>query len=179
MVLKDGVVLDRAYHAWYRGGMFALPNTDDEPIVSGEDWAAALKDATFRPGGGGNPNVQGPAAPPPEIPDPALNPTPGIESFAPYVVHRGSNDTVVTITGFNFVKESVAYFKGTPVPTRVVSRTEIQATIPQDLLAAAGFFELVVKNREPVADVFWGDASNKAYMLVPYEYTKLLAEPNW
>ena len=179
MVLKGGEVLDREYHSWYRGGMFALPNTDDEPVVSGEDWAAALKEATFRPGGGGNVNVQGAAAPPPPVPDPALNPTPGIESFAPYVVHRGSSDTVVTITGFNFVQESRAYFKGMAVPTRVVSRTEIQATIPQDLLAGAGFFGLKVKNRPPVADVFWGDTSNSAYMLVPYEYTKLLAEPDW
>ena len=179
IVLKGGEVLDREYHSWYRGGMFALPNTDSDPVVSGDDWAAALKDATFRPDGGGNPNVRGPAAPPPAIPDPAYNPTPGIESFAPFALHRGSPDTIITITGFNFVKESVGYFDGAAVPTNVVSQTELQVTIPENLLAQAGKYEIVVKNRPPVDDVFWGDTSNKAYLLVPFEYTKLLAEPDW
>jgi hypothetical protein len=179
MVLKGGEILDRDYHSWYKGGMFSLPDTDDDPVVSGEDWAAALKDATFRPGAGGNLNVQGPGAPPPPVPDPALAPTPGMESFAPYVVHRGSPDTVIAITGFNFVKESIGYFDGEPLPTRVVSETELQMTVPANLLSRAGKYEIVVKNRPPLDDVFWGDTSNSAYLLVPFEYTKLLAEPNW
>ena len=179
MVLKGGEILDRDYHSWYKGGMFSLPDTDDDPVVAGEDWAAGLKDATFHPGGGGNPNVQGPGAPPPPVPDPALAPTPGMESFAPFVVHRGSPDTVIAITGFNFVKESIGYFDGEPLPTRVVSETELQMTVPANLLSRAGKYEIVVKNRPPLDDVFWGDTSNSAYLLVPFEYTKLLAEPNW
>jgi len=179
MVLKGGDVLDREYHSWYGGSLFSQIGSDDDPFVSATDWAAALKDATFRPGGGGNVNVQGVAAAPPPVPNPALNPTPGIESFAPHTVLRNSPETKVTITGFNFVQESRAYFDGVPVPTRVISRTEIEMTVPQNLLARAGRFEIVVRNREPIADIFWGDTSNKAYMLVPFEYTTLLPQPEW
>jgi len=179
MVLKDGRVLDRAVHSWYMGGMFSNMGTDDDPIVSGADWAAALKDATFRPNGNNNVNVQGAAAERAELPDPANNPTPGIESFLPHTVLRLAPATVITIIGFNFVVESRVYFDGVGVPTNVVSQTEIEATIPANLLARAGRFEIVVKNRQPVADPFWGDTSNAAFMLVPFEYTTLLPQPQW
>jgi imidazolonepropionase-like amidohydrolase len=179
MVLKGGEVLDREYHSWYGGYIFSQIGSDDDPFVSATEWAAALKDATFRPGGGGNVNVQGAAAPPPMVPNPALNPTPGIESFTPHTVLRNSPETKVTITGFNFVQESRAYFDGVAVPTRVVSRTEIEMMVPANLLARAGRFEIVVKNREPIADIFWGDTSNSAFMLVPFEFTTLLPQPEW
>ena len=179
MVLKDGKVLPRGYTSWFAAHMFEMKDTDADPVVGGEDWAAALKEATFRPGGGGNPNVQGPSAPPPALPDPYLSPTPGIESFAPHTVLRNSPETVVTVKGFNFTKGTRAYFDDFPVPTRVISRTELQMTVPQNLLARAGKFEIVLKNREPLADPEWGAASNKGYMLVPFEYTKLLPQPRW
>jgi hypothetical protein len=179
MVLKDGKQLPRGYTSWFAAHMFELKETDDDPVVGGTAWAAGLKQATFRPGGGGNVNVQGAAAPPPPVPAPALSPTPGIESFAPHTVLRGTPDTVVTVKGFNFVKGTRAYFDDFPVPTRVVSRTELQMTVPQNLLARAGKFEIVLKNPEPLANPDWGTTSNKGYMLVPFEYTKLLPQPRW
>jgi hypothetical protein len=178
-VIKDGRVIDRGYHSWFAAHMFEMKETDDDPVVGGAQWAAALKQATFRPGGGGNVNVQGAAAPPPPLPAPYLSPSPGIESFAPHTVLRGSPETVVTITGFNFVKGSRVYFDDFPVPTQVVSRTQIRATIPQNLFGRAGKFELMVKNPEPLATPDWGAESNKGYMLVPFEYTKLLPQPRW
>jgi hypothetical protein len=85
----------------------------------------------------------------------------------------------VTVKGFNFVRGTRAYFDDFPVPTRVVSRTELQMTVPQNLLARAGNFKIQLKNPEPIANVDWGAESNKGYMLVPFEYTKLLPQPRW
>jgi hypothetical protein len=65
------------------------------------------------------------------------------------------------------------------VPTQVVSRTQIRATIPNNLLGRAGKFEIRVKNPEPIATLDWGDTSNPGYLLVPFEYTKLLPQPRW
>jgi imidazolonepropionase-like amidohydrolase len=178
-VVKDGRVIDNGYHSWFAGHMFEQTDTDDDPIVGAEQWAAALKAATFRPGGGGNVNVQGAAAPPPPVPNPALSPTPGIESFAPHTVLRNSPETVVTVKGFNFVRGTRAYFDDMPVPTKVVSRTELQMTVPQNLLSRAGNFAIQLRNPEPIANRDWGRDSNKGYMLVPFEYTRLLPQPRW
>lgn len=179
-VIKEGAVIDRSYHSWYMGGMFSIPGTDNDALVSGADWAAGLKDATFNPNAGRGPAfVIGPAAPLPPIPDPALSPTPGIESTAPHTVLRGTGDTTVTITGFNFVKSSRAYFDGVPIPTTVMSRTELQAVVPANMLERAGRFSLTVRNRQPIDDPNWGEESNKAYMLVPFEFTTLLPQPEW
>jgi hypothetical protein len=170
-VVWDGKVIDHGYHSWYAGGMFSLKETDDDPIVGGAAWAAALKQATFRPGGGGNVNVQGAAAPPPPVPAPNLSPTPGIESISLHTIIQGSPDTVLNVKGFNFVRGTRATYDDMPVPTRVISRTELEMTIPQNLLARAGKFVIQVKNPEPLATPDWGAVSNKAYMLVPFSFT--------
>jgi imidazolonepropionase-like amidohydrolase len=185
-VIKDGKVLQRGYTSWFAGHMFELRETDDDPIVGGAQWMNALKAATGGRGGGGGGAAGGggrggnqAAAAPEPPPNPTASPTPGIESFAPHTVLRGTGDTVVTITGFNFVRGSRVYYDDFAVPTQVVSRTQIRATIPANLLGRAGKFELRVKNPEPIATLDWGDTSNPGYLLVPFEYTKLLPQPRW
>ena len=74
---------------------------------------------------------------------------------------------------------SLVYVGGEAVPTSVDSRTEITATVPANVLARAGKLEVVVKNPEPVAEPIWGDTSNAAYILVPFEFTKTLPQPGW
>lgn len=162
-VIKDGKVMDRAYHADYRGGMFTNSmEVDGNPVVGRADWAAALKDtiparAKLRPG-----------AP---APDPRIAPTPGIESFTPHTIVQGSPDTTIEITGFNFVKRSAVYVDGLRVPAEVVSHDKVRARLDQNLLSRAGKMKIVVRNPKPVDDLDWGDTSNTGYLLVPFSFT--------
>jgi imidazolonepropionase-like amidohydrolase len=173
-VIKDGKVMDRAYDPAWRGGMFSFSADEDTyDMIPGAAWAASLKQATAGRGGG-NAN----AAPPPAQ-NPVASPTPGIEATAPHTILRGSPDTPITVTGFNFVQRSQAYYDGIPVPTRVVNRNQLVATIPNNLLGRAGAFKLVVKNPAPLATPDWGSESNYANILVPFEFTKILPQPQW
>jgi hypothetical protein len=86
---------------------------------------------------------------------------------------------VVTVTGFNFVKRSRAYVDGMPLPTRVISGTQIAVTVPTNVLSRAGSFPVMIKNDPPLATPPWGAESNKAYLLVPFEFTKILPQPKW
>jgi hypothetical protein len=166
-VIFDGKPVQLGYHAWYGGGMFARPGTDLDEVVSRPDWVAALKEATWRPN-----NVNGGFGGPGGI-DSATSPTPAIETVSVHTIIRRSPATPVTLTGFNYVRGSQAYFDGSPIPTQVVSRTEIRATIPENLLGRAGNFPLTVKNPAPISTAVtdWGDTSNEAFILVPFEFT--------
>ncbi len=78
---------------------------------------------------------------------------------------------VVDIKGINFVKRSVAYAGETPLPTEVVGRTQIKATISQNILAQAGKLHITIRNPEPLATPEWGSTSNQAHILVPFSFT--------
>ena len=173
-VVKDGKVVDRAFHANYKGGMFnnsVLHDFDNN--VEGADWAEGLKRATFRPNvlNGSYNNAGGL--------DSELGPTPGIEAIAPHSVTRGSADTTIRVTGFNFVRGSEVLVNGKPVPTKVVSRTELEVSVAKAAFADAGKLHLQVRNPKPLATPQWGDHSNDAYVLVPFEFTKPLPQPRW
>jgi imidazolonepropionase-like amidohydrolase len=172
-VMKDGKVVDREYHPWYKGWLFANARDDEGgPVVEKDAWVAALKQATWRPNAG--PTllfIQGPAAPFPTVPDLWASPTPAIESMSPHTVIQGSPTQELDIKGFNFVKRSVVYIDDQPVPTNVVSRTEIKATVDSHVLANAGNRVVVVKNPIPLDPNAWGDTSNKAHILVPFSFT--------
>jgi hypothetical protein len=172
-VIKDGKIVDREYHPWYKGWIFANARDDEGgPVVENDQWAAALKQATWRPNAGPtNINIQGPAAAFPTVPDLWASPTPGIESIGPHTIIQGSPTQTLDIKGFNFVKRSVVYVDDQPVPTQVVSRTEIKATIDTQILANAGNRAVVVKNPGPLDPNAWGDSSNRAHILVPFSYT--------
>ena len=172
-VMKDGKIVDRDYHPWYKGWLFANARDDEGgPAVENDQWVAALKQATWRPNAGPtNVNIQGAAAPFPPVPDLWASPTPAIESIFPHTLIQGSPSQTLDIKGFNYVKGSVVYVDGEPIPTQVVSRTEIKATIDSHILATAGNRALVVKNPAPVDANAWGDTSNKAHILVPFSFT--------
>src|SRR5437868_9257645 len=110
-VIKDGKVVDRQYHPWYKGWIFANARDDEGgPVVEKDAWVAALKQATWRPNAG--PTllfIQGPAAPFPTVPDLWASPTPAIETIGPHTIIQGSATQPLMIKGFNFVKRSVVY----------------------------------------------------------------------
>ena len=172
-VIKDGRIVDREYHPWYKGWIFANSRDDEGgPVVEQPQWVAALKQATWRPNAG--PTllfIQGAAAPYPPVPDLWASPTPAIESMDPHTIIQGSPTQTLDIKGFNFVKRSVVYVDGQPVPTQVVSRTEIKATVDTQILNDAGNRVVVVKNPAPLDANAWGDTSNRAHILVPFSYT--------
>jgi imidazolonepropionase-like amidohydrolase len=168
-VIKDGQVIDHSYHASFAGSMFRFATDDDSyDMIDHQDWAEAMQQATTPRGGRSA-----------EAENPALSPTPGLEATAPHTLLRGSPETVVTVTGFNFVQRSQAYYDGIAVPTRVVSSTQLEATLPANLLARAGAYPLTVKNPAPLSTPAWGEESNKAFILVPLEFTKVLPQPQW
>jgi hypothetical protein len=57
------------------------------------------------------------------------------------------------------------------VPTKVVNRTEIRATLDSQILMNAGNRAVVVKNPMPLEANAWGDSSNRAHILVPFSFT--------
>ena len=189
-VIKDGKLVDRSYHPWYRGHMFSNDRTSyDSLVVSDPAWVEAMKRATMRekpktlavvtaPTGGkveiesGLGDMRrGPGLGP--VPNPFLSPTPGIETLFPHTVIQDAPDTEFTLTGVNFVKRSIVYANGQPVPTTVMSGTKLTFMLSRNLLSEAGKIHVVVKNPLPmtVGSTVWGDTSNTAHVLVPFTFT--------
>lgn len=166
-VIQDGKVVELGYHSNYSS---PFANVASGTVsVEGLPWAVELKKASR--GGEGGPqrgnddNV---------VPDPPNSPQPAIEKLNPIIVTQGE-PSVVTLTGFNFVRKSAVYFKGKLVPFQVVTGTEIQVTLDAGALREAGRFNLVVKNPEPIDPFFvrsmWGTGtSNIAHLIVNYKY---------
>ena len=196
-VIKDGVVIDRAFHPWYNGYMFANDRTSyDLNVVSNLPWVNALKNVSARgqrvpkpymtvmaPNGnevGILPGVadirKGPGSGP--VPDYTLSPTPGIETITPHTLLQGSGDTEVTLTGVNFVRHSVVYVGDDPVLTMVDSATKLRFVLPRNMLAPAGKLHVTVKNPPPFALADWGGTSNTAHILVPFAFSTELAHSN-
>ncbi|MCZ6750194.1 MAG: amidohydrolase family protein [Acidobacteria bacterium] len=155
-VIKNGEVVDRTYHAWWRD---PLPRGD----VEGRDWVAALKRRTQE----GIRTRSG-------LQDPAWafgQPTPGIESISPTMVTEGDSSLTLTIRGVNFTDKSLVLFDNRPVPARLVSETELSVSIDAELLARVGTFPVFVRNPGFQQQPQWGgDASNRAYLLVNFRY---------
>jgi imidazolonepropionase-like amidohydrolase len=168
-VIKDGKVVDRTYHAdalakSFKIGMLESGNCCfSSPVVEGMAWVTAVK-ATFNPNSR-NGGFQGAGGI-----DSAISPTPGIEAIMPYVVDEGSAPTPLTVRGFNYVNGSQILINGNPVPTRVVSRTELQATLDANVLNNPGRYVIRVRNPAPITGD-WGDTSNAAKITVPYRGT--------
>jgi len=187
-VIKDGKVIDRGYHAWYRGDMFSNTHEEyDNAVVSDLAWEQGLKAATRnrepRPlfqvkapngnmvniGGGVNDIRRGPGNGP--VPNPTLSPTPGIETLAPHTIIQGAPDTTFNLSGIGFTKRSVVFVNDRPVPTTVQSGTKLSFVVSQNDLAQAGKLHVAVKNPTPLDTPVWGDTSNKAHILVPFSFT--------
>lgn len=152
-VIKDGKVLDRAYH---RG--FKDPFAGDA-LQSSLDWYAGLKRATDE----GIRTLAG-------LTDPTSafgQPCPGIESLAPLIKTEGETPFTLAIKGINFTTKSVVYWGDMAIPARRVSETEIQADIDSSLIVRAGIFPVQVKNPGPsLSQPKWGNTSNQLYFIV-------------
>jgi hypothetical protein len=105
------------------------------------------------------------------VPDPSLSPSPGIEIIFPHTIIQGTPDTSFTLTGISFVKRSLVYVDGQPMPTTVSSATQLSFVIDANTLNKAGKLKVVVRNPEPLAAPEWGAVSNNAYVLVPFAFT--------
>ena len=91
--------------------------------------------------------------------------------FSKTVVKEGSTTLTMRITGFNYFQRSQVYFNGVPVPTKVLSRTQIEATIDESLLRSPGRFPIVVKNltvADPANPALGNGTSNRGWLVVGY-----------
>jgi amidohydrolase family protein/IPT/TIG domain-containing protein len=167
-VIFDGKVIDRSYHANYHT-TFAPPGDQNAPAVEALPWVVALMKVGRGRGAGPEGANRG------GVPDPASSPQPAIQTMDPFIVTQGTTPATVTLKGINFVRRSTVQFKGKPVPTEVVSPTEIRFALDAEALRTAGRFDLVVVNPAPVAPLFskgmWGNGtSNQAHLIVNYKY---------
>jgi hypothetical protein len=163
MVIKDGDIWEFGYNADYGGRLFANSLlSDDRSVVEGGDWAEAVR---------GTINGRDRLPPGAPAPDPRISPTPAIDAITPRTIAQNSPETIVTIKGVSFVQRSKVFMGETELPTEIVSNDLIRVTLSEEILAEAGKLKLVVKNPLPVSDPVWGDTSNAAYILVPFEFT--------
>jgi imidazolonepropionase-like amidohydrolase len=82
---------------------------------------------------------------------------------SPLLITEGSGPTVLTATGKGIWPFHRIYFDGQPLPTRHVSNTELQATIPPELLATAGTYVITVRaDGEPLPE------SHRAHLVVGF-----------
>jgi hypothetical protein len=77
------------------------------------------------------------------------NPAPTISSISPATAVAGSGNFTLTITGTNFVTNSVVRWNGNPRPTTFVSSTQLTAAIPASDIATAGTANVTVFNPAP------------------------------
>jgi len=147
-VIKDGKVANHGYHRWFK-----TPFVDSG--VEGLNWFSALKQQTMN-----------------EDSNWAFGwPPPGIGGISPGFVKEGGPDLTIRLTGVNFVIKSVVTFEGRPVPTRRISNTAIEATIPAHLVAAPGTYSVRVVNPEPLQRTEWNNGtSNRAFLVVDFRY---------
>jgi len=77
------------------------------------------------------------------------NPTPGVTSVSPTGFAAGGARATLTVTGSGYVSTSVVTVNGSPRATAFVSASQLQATITQGDLSAAGIYSLGVTNPAP------------------------------
>ena len=169
-VIFDGKVIDRNYHANYTT-TFNPPGDQLSPAVEGLQWVVAL----MKVGRGGNQAQEGEGSRLPAVPDPENSPQPAIQKLDPYIITQGTSPATITVKGVNFVRRSVVHFKGKPVPTQVVSPTELRFTLDADIQRTPGRFEFVVVNPTPIAPLYtkgmWGNGtSNVGKLIINYKY---------
>jgi len=77
------------------------------------------------------------------------NPVPTMASMAPTAVSGGGSAFTLTVTGTNFVPNSVVSWNGVAKTTTFVSGTELTAAIDADCLATPGEAQVTVVNPAP------------------------------
>jgi len=91
--------------------------------------------------------------------------------YSKAVVKEGGPTLTLKLTGFNYFQRSQVYFNNIPVPTKVISRIAIEATVDESLLRTAGRYTVVVKNlglADPANPALGNGTSNKAWLIVGY-----------
>jgi hypothetical protein len=81
----------------------------------------------------------------------SAGPPPQIAVISDGVIVRGGADRRITITGSNFRCNTQAYFNAIPVPTIIVSPTQLEMLLPLELAERDGNYPIVVRNRALVA----------------------------
>jgi Amidohydrolase family len=132
---------------------------------------------------GGAPAQAAAPAPLPPGPGGARQPQPTIETidsgrrdypdpdFSKVVVKEGGPTLNFKITGFNYFQRSQVYFNDIPVPTRVISRAQLEATIDETLLRTPGRYPIVVKNlglADPANPRIGDGTSNTGWLIVNF-----------
>jgi amidohydrolase family protein len=197
-VVADGKVQDAKYHSSY-WSPFVGDGPITLPVVDDIAWAVNVRRQGGRgvpPAPDGGRGAAAGVPPPPDggrggaaaAPLPpgfggARQPQPTIETiesgrgdyrdsdFSKVVVKEGSPTLAAKLTGFNYFQRSQVYFNNIPVPTRVVSRVEIEATIDETLLRTPGRYPVIVKNlglADPANPKLGDGVSNTAWLIVGY-----------
>lgn len=157
-VIKDGKVADRTFHPWFKNPL----RNSYSGMVEGRDWVAALKQTTalgLRTGSGLKDSTHS-----------FGQPCPGIESVSPGMVTAGDPTLTLTIKGINFTNKSLVYMDNQSLVTRLVSETELQATLDASLIARPETLTITVKNPGLLEQPQWGGTSNRAFLLVNFRY---------
>ena len=168
-VVFNGKRVEMGYTAGYNP-VFRV-ESELNPPVSRLMWVKAFRPVAFE-GRGGRFNGRPPVGPGQPLPNPVESPQPALETITPLMVEAGSPTTVLTLTGFNFVRRSQVLFRGIPVPHETVSGSEFRVTIDSSLLQEPGWHTVVVKNPEPLHPELgqeWGNGiSNEAHLIITY-----------
>ncbi|HEY3330086.1 MAG TPA: IPT/TIG domain-containing protein [Capsulimonadaceae bacterium] len=97
-------------------------------------------------------------------------PVPAITALAPSTALVGSSSFPLTVTGANFVEQSVVSVGGTPLPTTLNADGTLTVTVPASLLAVAGALDVTVTNPSP-----GGGLSNTLTLAVVYPVPAITA----
>lgn len=94
--------------------------------------------------------------------EPAVNnPLPAISSLSPNAVSAGTNSFTLTVIGTNFVSLSTIDWNGGPLPTELLSSTELQAQVTLGLVDSSGTAAITVVTPSP-----GGGTSNSLTFLI-------------
>jgi hypothetical protein len=78
-----------------------------------------------------------------------VNPVPSLSSINPSSIIAGSPDFTLTLNGDNFIATSLVSFNNQEYPINLISKTQIEATIPSSAVATAGNYPVKVINPTP------------------------------
>ncbi len=78
-----------------------------------------------------------------------LNPVPSLSAMSPVSAVAGSPDFTLLLTGDNFVRTSILSFNGQRYPMRLLTKTQIETTVPADAVKAAGKYAVKIINPAP------------------------------
>ena len=152
-VIRNGKVHDRTYHRAFKDPFFG----DD---LEAPDWYHALERLTRVEG---NRTLAGLT----DFTSAFGQTAPGIGSITPLIQVEGGPAFVLTVRGVNFTTRSKLFWGDRELPARLVSTSELQATIDPGLIVQAGMFPIQVKNPGPsLAQPKWGSESNRASFIV-------------